>query len=462
VIADRLEIRPQEGPQTAFLSTSADIAVYGGAAGGGKTWALLAEPLRHVHNPRFGAVFFRRELPQITNEGGAWDESIELYPHAGAAPRSTSHEWHFASGACISFRHLQYESDKLAWQGSQVCLFLFDELTHFSESQFFYMFSRNRSTCGVRPYIRCSTNPDSTSWVKRFLAPWVDKKYPNPARSGEIRWFVRVDGKLRWVPEGTPDAKSVTFVRSSVYDNKILLRKNPEYVGNLKAMQAVDRARLLDGDWDVKREGLVYPTFSRCVVPHFQTPFGDRFGGMDWGFHNPFAALGATLDHDDILWVYFERYGGQQALSQHAQFLLKDDRLWFGDPAGADQIAEMRRAGFRIVPCVHKGTKPLMSGIDQVSERIRTGRLRVSDRCVNLIEESLNYAYDPDKTKEEPIDAFNHALGALRYMIVGMDRGRAVQAKDPATEVNREREEEAARKEAEAEWARPDNPAFWE
>src|SRR5947209_1730770 len=88
-------IGPQPGPQTAFLASPADIAIYGGAAGGGKSWALLLEPLRHVHVPDFGAVFFRRTGVQIRNEGGLWDESAKLYPHLGGRPREQALEWRF-------------------------------------------------------------------------------------------------------------------------------------------------------------------------------------------------------------------------------------------------------------------------------------------------------------------------------------------------------------------------------
>ncbi len=164
-MAETRTLRPQPGPQETWLSSGADIAIYGGSAGGGKSWALLFEPLRHVANPGFGAVIFRRTMPMITNEGGLWDESMGLYPLAGATPMIGSHDWRFPSGANVGFRHLQHEVTKLDWQGAQVALIGFDELTHFTESQFFYMFSRNRSMCGVRPYIRATTNPDAASWV---------------------------------------------------------------------------------------------------------------------------------------------------------------------------------------------------------------------------------------------------------------------------------------------------------
>ncbi|HEU4752054.1 MAG TPA: phage terminase large subunit [Armatimonadota bacterium] len=251
-------IRPQKGPQEVFLATPADIAVYGGSAGGGKTWALLLEVLRHVHNPGFGAVIFRRESPQIRNEGGLWDESMKLYPLLGARPREAMLDWRFPSGARLKFAHLQYEKDKQEWQGAQVPLLGFDELTHFTESQFFYLLSRNRSVCGVRPYVRATTNPDPLSWVKTFLAPWLDRQHPEPAQSGELRWFIRDGGQILWVPRGTPDAKSVTFVRASIFDNRILLAKDPGYLANLKAMSLVDRKRLLEGDWEIVEGGNMF------------------------------------------------------------------------------------------------------------------------------------------------------------------------------------------------------------
>ena len=188
---------------------------------------------------------------------------MKVYPLVGAKPSLGSLDWRFPGGANIGFRHLQHESDVLAWQGSQVAFLGFDELTHFTEHQFFYMLSRNRSTCGVRPYVRATTNPDATSWVKTFLAPWLDKNFPDPARSGEVRWFARIEGKITWVPQAWRDAegqppKSVTFVRASIYDNGIFLKQNPEYLTNLKSLPPLERARLLDGNWDIVADGNCY------------------------------------------------------------------------------------------------------------------------------------------------------------------------------------------------------------
>ena len=254
------DIAPQPGPQTAYLSTPADICFYGGAAGGGKTFGTLLDPLRHVHNPRFGAVIFRRTTPELRAEGGIWDDSATLYPLVSAKPKETTLEWTFPSGAQVSMAHMEHEKDRFKWQGAQICGIYFEEVTHFTRAQFFYMLSRNRSTCGIRPYIRATCNPDPYSWVKDFLAPWLSKDYPHPAASGEIRWFYRDHGNVVWVPPGEKPprgkrCKSVTFIRASVFDNKKLLEKDPDYLTNLENLPLIDKLRLLDGDWDTVIEG---------------------------------------------------------------------------------------------------------------------------------------------------------------------------------------------------------------
>lgn len=263
-MSEKIEIRPQPGPQTEFLSTPADIAIFGGAAGGGKTFGLLIEPLRHVYNSKFGAVIFRRTYPQITLEGGMWDESSNLYPYLGAEARRVSLDWTFPSGARIGFAHLQYENDKEKYDGAQIALLCFDQLEQFSHTQFFYMLSRNRSTCGVRPYVRATCNPKPDSWLANFISWWIDQDtgYPIKERSGIVRWMGRRNNEILWgnSPEEIEAmlpgimSRSVTFIPSSVYDNKILLEKNPEYLANLMALDLIEQERLLKGNWKIRPE----------------------------------------------------------------------------------------------------------------------------------------------------------------------------------------------------------------
>jgi predicted phage terminase large subunit-like protein len=260
-----IEIRPQI-KQERFLSSPADIAIYGGSAGGGKTWALLLEPLRHIQNKRFGAVIFRRTFPEITREGGMWDEALAIYPLAGSRPNRNDMSFRFPSGSKIGFAAMQFEDDKEGWKSAQIPLIEFDQLETFTSGQFFYMFSRNRSTCGVKPYIRATCNPEP-GWLADFLAWWIDEDgYANLERSGVLRWMVRLgDDQIAWYDsqeEATgahPDvpAKSVTFIPATVYDNQELLKKDPGYIANLKALTLVDRERLLGdaqrgGNWRVK------------------------------------------------------------------------------------------------------------------------------------------------------------------------------------------------------------------
>lgn len=169
-------LRPQEGPQEQFLSSSADIIIFGGAAGGGKSYAVLLEPLRHVtNNKRFYSVIFRRNATQVRNPGGLWDASNNIYPRTGGIPLQQPMDWRWPNGGRVKFSHLESESSVNDWQGSEVPLIIFDELTHFLESQFFYMLSRNRSMSGVKGYMRATTNPDAESWVAKLIEWWIDQ-----------------------------------------------------------------------------------------------------------------------------------------------------------------------------------------------------------------------------------------------------------------------------------------------
>lgn len=273
-------IKAQKGYQEKVLSCSADIVISGGAAGAGKTFALEMEPLRHIHIPKFGGVIFRREITQITSEGGLWDTAMSFYPNIGARMVSSpTHKAVFNSGSKLQFSGLQQEKDVLKWQGSQIAFLGFDELTHFTEKQFFYLLSRNRSTCGIRPYCRATCNPDPDSWVREFIDWWIDpvSGYILPERDGVIRYFTRDGDNIVWgsSPDDVVDqcghifsnpafkdtdiknlVKSFTFIEGDIHDNKELLGKDPGYLANLMALSSDDKAALLDKNWNLKSDGM--------------------------------------------------------------------------------------------------------------------------------------------------------------------------------------------------------------
>ena len=263
---DAFQLAPQAGPQTQFMASSADIIIYGGAAGGGKTYALLLEALRHKDVKSFGAVIFRHNYNQITAEGGLWDASQKIFNQVPDAHsrKSPKLHWRFDGGAKLSFAHIERDEDLKSWQGTEIAYIGFDELTHFTKHQFLYMLSRNRTTCGIRPYVRATCNPDSDSWVAEFISWWIDQEtgYAIPERSGQIRWMVVLNDIIYWgdTPEelakkyevNVEDCKSVTFIASRLEDNKILMESDPGYLANLKAMTEVDTERLLRGNWKIK------------------------------------------------------------------------------------------------------------------------------------------------------------------------------------------------------------------
>jgi predicted phage terminase large subunit-like protein len=275
---DRLKIMPQPGPQTAFLSSTADICIYGGSAGSGKSFGLMLEAMRYACSvPGFDSVMFRRNTTDIRKPGGLWDESMKLYPHAHGVPINHQLTWRWPGKGSIKLSHLEYDQTVLDWHGAQVPLICFDELTTFTKYQFFYLLSRNRGMTGVRPYIRASCNADAGSWVADLIQWWWDPVtgYPIPERSGVVRYFVRGhDDSLIWfdtakeamaVTGRTRDQiKSLTFIAAKLADNPALMRNDPAYVGNLMALPQVERERLLNGNWKIRPSAGLY--FNRAWV----------------------------------------------------------------------------------------------------------------------------------------------------------------------------------------------------
>jgi predicted phage terminase large subunit-like protein len=408
-------ISAQPGPQTEFLSTSADICIYGGAAGGGKTVGLILEPLRHVGRvANFTAVFFRRTTPQIANPGGLWDESRNFYPRLGGTPHLGAREWRWPRGGKIKFSHLQFDATVYDWQGAQIALICFDELTHFTAHQFFYMVSRNRSTCGVRPYIRATCNPDAESWVADFLAWWIDPitGLPIPERAGVVRYYIRVSEKIVWadrpedlarhlpqleeLPPGVepPRPISVTFIPAKVFDNPALLQVNPEYLGYLLSLPTLERERLLGGNWKIRPAAGLYFKREWCPVVD-EVPaeldvvrYWDLAATEKTEFNDPDWTVGIKLGRDQNGGYWLLDMVRHRANPGDVEQILLNTatrdgnrvRIGFGkDPgqAGKSQALHFVRAlsGFTVTPAPESGDK--LTRFGPFSSQCRAGNVKV-------------------------------------------------------------------------------------
>lgn len=273
IYKDNPRIEPQPGPQTQFCRSMAKIVIYGGAAFGGKSYGILLEGQRNIRHPRYNGVIFRRERPQITAGGGLWDTASQIYPYTGGVATQGNLMYRWPSGAYIKFTHLQLEDDKLSHQGAQYVFVGWDELTHFTETQFWYLFSRCRPPTGYNGpcYMRATCNADADSWVRNLISWWLDEEtgLADYSKSGVIRYFTRFDERISWVDadwmdqDGNPPT-SITFIPAKVDDNKIGLKVDPAYRSNLLAQDKVTRERLLIGNWNITyRGGMFDPTWFR-------------------------------------------------------------------------------------------------------------------------------------------------------------------------------------------------------
>ena len=439
----QISLGPQEGPQEMFLKNDADICIYGGSAGGGKTFSLLLDFLRHFNNKDAGAVCFRRTSPQVRNEGGLWDTSKKIYGLLGAEPKESVLTWKFPSGCKLKFGHLEYEKNVLDWQGSQIPIIYFDELTHFTEKQFWYMLSRNRSISSVKPYIRATTNPSSKSWVRK-LVDWylLPNGKPDLQKSGIKRYFIRVDDKIIWsecfnslkkeYPASIP--KSFTFIPANLNDNQILMKQDPSYLANLQALSKFERMQLLDGNWNVEEAAGIF------FKKHYFTEVNaapklvstvrcwDRaateFREGDKGDPDYTVGLKLGVDEDGIFYILDIIRERVSALKVEKLILntAKQDGVncvvkGFQDPGGAgkNEIENFIRmlSGFIVV--YEKITTDKITACKSVSAQSEAGNIKILKSCRNKEEFYFETENFPQVKHDDIIDALSGAFNYLAF-----------------------------------------------
>lgn len=443
-MARKREVWTPQPRQAAFMARFEDEALYGGAAGGGKSDSALAEGLRQVEIPYYRGIFLRKTYPQLTE---LIDRSQEIYKRAypRAKYNDQKHVWTFPSGAKLYFGAMQHTKDRTNYQGKRYDFIDFDELTHFLWEEYSYMFSRNRPNGpGTRVYMRAQTNPGGVGhgWVKeRFITAakpmqtiWEQVKVRYPDGHEELRW------------------KSRIFVPSTVFDNQILLENDPDYVTRLASMPEQERNALLYGDWNTF-SGQVFiewrndsdhygDRINTHVIAPFKVPDEWRIWcGFDWGYSRPFSVGWYAVDHDRRLYRIREYYGctgapntgirlDPEAVAREIRRIEAEDPNLkgrtinrVGDPAiwasnGTESIGAMME---RERVYFEKGDHARIDGKMQVHNRLafdEDGKpmLYVFSTCSHFIRTVPNLVYDAANVEDIDTDGEDHIYDELRYV----------------------------------------------
>ena len=455
-----MEWRPQP-KQAEFMSRPEYEVLFGGSAGGGKSDAMIIEPLRQVHLPFYKAIIFRKTFTQL--EDLIW-KSKRYYPIASpkAKYNEQRHVWTFPSGAQIFFGSMPHRDSYLDYQGKSYVFIGFDELTHFTEQEYTYLMSRNRADGpGADVYIRATANPGGIGhgWVKeRFITqmpPNTTYKYKSVIEGVDGR-NIEVERTRRFVP-------------SSVFDNKILLENDPNYIANLANLPEAQKKALLYGDWDSfsgqvftewrnNPDGYLNQRWSHVIEP-FEIPASwPRYRAYDFGYQRPFAVIWAAVSPDGVVYLYRELYGctktpnegvrweperqAEKVLEIENTFEKGRDVFGVADPSIWDEsrgkngiVADaFKKCGIYF----KKGRNARISGKMEFHNRLRfdeSGRAMfyVFKTCEATIRTLPNLIYSSVNIEDVDTECEDHIYDAVRYLFME----RPIKAKEEIRPVYR-------------------------
>ena len=395
--------------QKAFVDADCDEVLYGGAAGGGKSFGQIADAfLSALKYPGIKQLILRTSFPEL--ERSLIMTAREVIPVSLYSYNETKHRMTFKNGSLIEFGYLSSDSAVTMYQSAEYDIIRFDELTHFSEYQYTYMQSRIRGVNNFPKQIKCSTNPGSMGHA------WVKARFVDGAPPGEIQ---ESGGRTR------------IFIPAKVQENSFLMQSDPDYVKRLELLPENERKALLLGDWDIF-EGQFFPEFSREkheIAPFALPQYYKRFASLDYGLDMTACLLYAVSERGEV-YVFRELYESGLTLSEAAQKILKltenenisyiaaSPDLWNRrQDTGFSGVEIMARAGL----CgLVRADNRRIQGWRAVREYLRGGegqKLFIFSTCRNLLRTLPQLRFD-ERSCGDAADTpheVTHAPESLRY-----------------------------------------------
>ena len=434
--------KPNAGPQTDFLAAGEREVLYGGSAGGGKSYAMLADPLRYMGHPSFSGLLLRHTTEELREL--VW-KSQEIYPKIwkGIKWSERKMQWTAPSGARLWMSYLDRDDDVLRYQGLAFSWIGFDELTQWNKPfAWNYMRSRLRTAASDLPiYMRATTNPGGPGHG------WVKKMFIDPAPYGKTFDATDIEtGEVLKYPAGHSKAGQSLFKRKFIparlSDNPYLSREG-DYEAMLLSLPEQQRKQLLEGDWDIK-EGAAFTEFNRDihVVEPFNIPHNwVKFRACDYGYGSYSAVLWFAVSPSEQLIVYRELYVSKVLATDLADMIneleaedgdmkygVLDSSLWHkrGD-TGPSLAEQMIMRGCRFRPSDRsKGSR--VSGKNEIHRRLQVDeyteepRIVFFNNCTNTVSQLPSIPLDKKNPEDVDTRAEDHLYDALRYGIMSRPR----------------------------------------